>query len=181
MGKVVRSQTRHLKLAETIGLPSTLGEYAGISNIDAGLREKLGTECLWLFASEMYGIVTTGDTVADYIGLTEGIAVPVWYDGLRELTAIEDTDEFDRQTVSFPAPHESVAIFRVDQFNEEVEDRILVSGNTVADYAEIAVRLGQIVTLLDHDEYPSRQPKWWNGRPYLRVVHDDTSDNTMEV
>ncbi|MBC7764098.1 hypothetical protein H7Y29_00100 [Microbacteriaceae bacterium] len=181
MGKVVRSRARHLIIAETTDLPNTLGEYAGISNIDAGLREKLGKECLWLFAAEMYGIVSTGDTTADYLGLTDGIGVPAWYVGLRELTAIQDTDEFDRQTVSFPAPHESVAVFSIDQVTEETEDQLLVSGNMVADYAEVAVRLGQAVTVLEYYEYNPNHPKWWRGRPDLRIVHDTPSSGSMEA
>jgi hypothetical protein len=181
MGKVVRARTRHLKVAEPADLPGTLGEYAGISNIDAGLHEKLGRDTLWLFAKEMYGIITAGDTVADYLGLTEGIGIPVWYDGLRELTTIEDTDEYDRRTVSFPGPHESVAIFHIDLYEDHIHEQRLVSGDAVTDYTEVAVRLAQVVTLLEYEEYQPDSPKWWRGRPDLQIVHEAMPEDSIEA
>ena len=181
MGKVIRTRTRHLSVAEPSDLPSTLGEYAGTSNIDAGLYEKLGKDMLWLFAKEMYGIVTPGDTVADYLGLTEGIGVPVWYNELRVLTSVEDTDEFDRRIITFPAPNESVAVFHINQYAENAREEILTSGNAVTDYAEVAVRLGQVVSLLESTEYQPQSPKWWRGKPDLQIVRDEVSADIVKM
>jgi hypothetical protein len=181
MGNVMKPKTRHLKVVEATDASDTLGEYAGNSDIAAGLREKLGSDSLWLFATEMYGIVIEGDSRADYMGLTEGMGMPVRYIGLRELTIIDDMDEVDRQTVTVPVPHEKVAVFRVDQFNEKGGEQLLTSGNVVAYYSEIAVRLGQAVMLLNYNEHHPGSPRWELGRPGLRIIYGDMSEGCMDA
>lgn len=171
MSRNVRRRRGHLRVAEPVDIPHTLGEYAGISNIHSGLQEKLGKACFWLMADEMYGIMTRHDTRAEHLGNSNGIYIPVRYVNLRMLTFVEDIDVAKREMVAVPVPNESVAVFSVNQFRTRSNhEDALATGASISDYAEVAVRLGQRVTLLEKDEYDPDSPRWWQGPPSLTIV-----------
>ncbi len=171
MGRVVKRRAPHLRLAEGPKLPMTLDEYAGSTDVDAELRQKLGNHSFWLAASQMYGIFESGDTTGDYLSVMDDTAVPVSYRGLRTLTSIEVMHRIDREKGIFPDPGEPVAVFKVNIPTDLEPEEILSSGHVASYYSEVAVRLGQKVSVLELHEHQSRATKQRQERPQLRIVH----------
>ncbi len=181
MGRVVKRRDPHLRLAEGPKLPMTLDEYAGNTDVDAELRQKLGEHCFWLFASQMYGIYMPGDEEdIDYLNVMDETAVPVFYKGLRTLPLIKGADKLDCRLDTLPEPDEPVAIFKVNIFANLASEPVLSSGKFLNHYTEVAVRLTQKVTVLEFDEYQSNVIKPGPKKPHLHIIHDDPLDIVVE-
>lgn len=173
MAKRTQVRPDHLRLVEHSKLPKTLGEYAGTADIDAGLTTKLGSDGMWLFANELYGIERAGDVAAHHLDATRGIPVPVRYRNLRSLVAVREINELGEEAQSLLPPQEPVAVFTIDRCMKVDGQDTLETGVAITDHAEVAVRLGQAVTLLDYSEYTLSSVKYPSFCSRLRLVHSD--------
>lgn len=164
---------RHLNLVgpqESIH-PRTLEQYVGTDDLDQGLRERLGSDALWLVAQDGYGIVVAGMDEADCLDCMSSTYIPVTYVGVRRLQKVEYTDEYRQRVIEIKPPEEDVAVFAIDIDRAE-EQWGRDDAHEVLDYAEIAVQSDQLITLLDENEYPSVEVIPLRTKP--RLVVDNT-------
>ncbi len=151
----------HLYVAVAPEMPRTLGEFAGEANIAAGLEKKLGEDALWLLADSVFGYMDEEERT--FFDDTAGIPIPVQFGGLRDLSEdVDDTFEGYR-ALSF----EQLAVFTVEpDMLREIEQYY---SHVIYDYPEVAVRLGQSVSLLETYEFNPRTEAWHtrHQRPYV--------------
>ena len=156
--------SRRLTVAPELQLPRTLIELAGESNIDGGLRKKLGEDALWLLTDEVYAYADIGDTIyTDHFDDADDIPIPVRYNGLKEL------HDGSREAESYRGiPYEQLASFTVD--GPALRDVEQYFEHAVYDYPEVAIRLGQAAAILELYEFNPRIAEWHRtGRRPLLV------------
>lgn len=149
-----KSARGHLSVAGELILPRNLLELAKESNIAAGLAKKLGEDALWLLADSVYGIEDYD--AATLFDDTAGVPIPVQYEELRRIEGLSDE-----------VPGGQVAVFTIDpDMLREIEQYF---SHAVYDRPEVAVRLGQAVSLLETYELNPRDLLWYQRgqRPIL--------------
>lgn len=169
-----RQPSRQLRIARPTEIPRTLAELADESNIGASLRKKLGDRAYWLVASEVVGVYRPqGLAVGELRIIPPRLPLAVRYSTTRRFHQIEYIDMFTGEVEPIETEDEEFAVFellsRPELQDEEEQDRY---AHIVETTDEVAVRLGQAVTLLDreeHDETKLFLPNP-NVRPHLRLV-----------
>jgi hypothetical protein len=158
--------SRRLAAAPKLTLPRTLIELAGESNIAGSLHRKLGEEVLWLLADEMYAYADVGDDVyVEHFDDTANTPVPVRFNGLRMMS------EYEPGTGTYQSmPHEQLATFIVDP--RILRDIRQYYEHAVYDYPEVAIRLGQMASLLELYELNPRVLEWYQRRQRPVVIRN---------
>lgn len=151
--------------------PQTLEKYVETDSLDEGLRARLGVDALWLVAQDGYGIVVEGTDEADCLDGMASTYIPVTYAGMRRLQKVEYTDEYRQRVVELKPPDDEVAVFAIDM--DRADDQwVKDDAHEVLDYAEVAVRVDQPITLLDEHEYPRAEVVPLRAK--LRLIVDNT-------